>query len=118
MGSHPVNLAFRFLLELAALGAAGYWGYFRFGWWAALVFPVALAFLWGTFAVPGDPSRSGKAPVKTPGAIRLLLELGIFFLAAWMLWDAGKPGSGIGLLLAVLLHYGLSLDRIRWLLAR
>ena len=94
MGSHPVNLALRFLLEIAALVAIGYWGWtqhtgvLRFV--LAIGGPVLAAVLWGTFAVPDDPSRSGKAPVAVPGIIRLALELAIFAFAAWALYDAGN----------------------------
>ena len=66
MGSHPINLAFRFLLELAALVASGFWGWRQsdggFRYILAIGIPVFLAVVWGTFAVPNDPSRSGKSP--------------------------------------------------------
>ena len=55
MGSHPINLAIRFLLEVAALLSMGIWGWrFGEGWLrlalAALI-PTAAAVLWGTVAV-------------------------------------------------------------------
>ena len=100
MGSHPVNLAIRFLLELAALLATGVWGWRQSDGWPrfilALGVPLVAAVLWGTFAVPDDPSRSGKAPVAIPGIIRLLIELGIFAFATWALYDEGFTGlSGV-----------------------
>lgn len=79
MGSHPLNLLVRFLLELAALGAFGYWGWQQaegaLAYLLAIGLPVLTAVLWVTFAVPEDPSRSGHAPVPVPGLLRLLLEL-------------------------------------------
>jgi hypothetical protein len=63
MSSNPLNLALRFALEIAALFALGYWGWtqhdtiMRFVWSIGLV--VLAAVIWGTFAVPDDPSRSG-----------------------------------------------------------
>ena len=67
MGSHPINLALRFLLELSALFAMGVWGWrYSEGWLRfvlALSIPIIAAVLWGTFAVPDDPSRSGGAPI-------------------------------------------------------
>lgn len=120
MGSHPVNLAVRFLLEIAALVAIGYWGWSQHDgilrYLLAIGGPILAAVLWGTFAVPDDPSRSGKAPVPVPGILRLALELAIFAFATWALYDAGS--SLLALILAVIVvgHYALSYDRIAWLL--
>ena len=47
-------------------------------WLAGLGLPAIAAAAWVTFAVPGDPSRSGRAPVPVPGWVRLLLELAVF----------------------------------------
>ncbi|PHQ96072.1 MAG: hypothetical protein COB40_09385, partial [Marinosulfonomonas sp.] len=64
---NSANLALRFLLELSALTAFAMWtwgmanGLWRFVY-ATLVI-VVLATIWGAFAVPDDPSRSGGAPV-------------------------------------------------------
>jgi hypothetical protein len=62
MGFHPVNLAIRFILELAALVAMGVWGWLQVDgvlrFVVALAVPIAAAALWGVFAVPGDRSRS------------------------------------------------------------
>lgn len=121
MGSHPVNLTLRFLLEMAALITIGYWGWqqsnnllLQIG--LALGFPLIAAILWGTFAVPDDPSRSGKAPVPVPGWLRLILELALFAVATWALFavDAAVLGWIVGIVTAI--HYALSYDRLRWLL--
>ena len=120
MGSHPVNLGFRFILELAALVAFAWWGWVAFGdgwqWRAVFAAPVAAGGAWGTFAVAGDPSRSGKAPVPVPGWLRLGLELLFFALGAWALGFTNQPLMGWGLGGLVLIHYALSWDRIAWLL--
>jgi hypothetical protein len=71
--------------------------------------------LWGTFAVPDDPSRSGKAPVPTPGLLRLVLELTTFAAGVWCCFAAGQPVWGWVLGVGVLAHYTLSYDRIAWL---
>jgi hypothetical protein len=122
MGSHPANLAFRFLLELAALIALGVWGWslstgaMRFVLAAAA--PIAGAVLWGLFNVPGDPSRSGAAPVPVRGFVRLTGELAFFALAAWAFVASGHGGLGTALAIAVAIHYAISYDRIAWLIAR
>ena len=120
MGSHPINLAFRFILEMVALFSMGYWGwtqhegFSRFLWMIGL--PLVAAILWGTFAVPNDPSRSGKAPIPVPGLLRLLLELGVFILGFWCLFAAGFLTLGSVFGVAVLLHYLFSYDRIIWMI--
>ena len=78
--------------------------------------PLFAAVLWGTFAVPDDPSRSGKSPVPVPGFLRLLLELAFFATGAWCCFAAGQSTWGWILGLSTLLHYILSYDRITWLL--
>ncbi len=121
MGSHPINLALRFLLELAALCSTGYWGWKQSDSWyrflLAAGIPIILAAIWGTFAVPDDPSRSGSAQVAVPGIVRLVLELAIFASATWALYDLGMVKWSWILGLAVIIHYVISYDRILWLSA-
>jgi hypothetical protein len=120
MGSHPANLALRFGLELAALASLGWWGY-RFDhpiwrWVLALALPIAAAALWGVFAVPDDPSRSGNTVVATPGWARLILELAFFAAAVFVLHHRNAPWLSLVLGTLVVLHYAASYDRIAWLL--
>ena len=117
MASNPLNLAFRFLLELAGLFALGYWGW-RTGqgwqrWLLMLGVPLIAASLWGIFRVDNDP---GRAPVRVPGVLRLALELAYFTFAIWALFSAGATAWSWFLGLAVLFHYLLSYDRILWLI--
>jgi len=119
MGGHPINLMLRFLLELCVLAVAGYWGWkvsegslrFVLVW----LVPAALAVIWGTFAVPDDPSRSGHAPIPVPGIVRLVVELVVFAFAVWALYSLGHPVPGVILGALVVAHYSLSYDRIAWL---
>jgi hypothetical protein len=119
MGSHPINLAVRFALELAALYAMCGWGWQLVdgaGRWAlAAVVPLAAATLWGVFAVPADPSRSGRAPVPVPGLVRLAFELAFFGFATWAFSQLGDPRVTIGFATMVVLHYAASYDRVAWL---
>jgi hypothetical protein len=113
------NLALRFLLEVATLAglAAAAWelGSGPGRWVAAVVVPVAAAAIWALFNVPGDPSRSGSAPVKVSGSARLALELAILGCGAVAVAFAAQPMLGIVFALAILGHYLASVDRIRWL---
>jgi hypothetical protein len=76
MSSNPLNLALRFLLEVLGLLALGYWGWNKaegiFRYLLALGIPIIAAAIWGTFRVPNDP---GKAPVRVPGILRLVIEI-------------------------------------------
>lgn len=82
-------LAVRFLLELAALAALGYWG-FRAGAGGGLPMklllglgvPLAAAVLWGAFIAP-----KASFPVTVP--IRILLEAAVFGSAAAALYASG-----------------------------
>ena len=119
MGSHPINLAIRFLLEIAALLAVGVWGWQQSESWQKFILafgiPIILAIIWGTFAVPNDPSRSGESPVAVPGIIRLVIELAIFAFATWALFDVGYTSLSWILGIIVAIHYIASYDRILWL---
>ena len=79
------NLGCRALLELAALGVMGTWGYENgtgVGQYVLMAgVPVTAGALWGIFAVQGDPSRSGQTVVPTPGVIR---------------WDSNWRCAGLG----------------------
>lgn len=120
MGSHPVNLAVRFLLELFALSTLAFWGWTQHAgvlrFVLTLGLPIAAAALWYTFAVPDEPQRGGEAPVAVPGSVRLVLELALFGFATWALYDAGATGLSWILGIAVLAHYVASYDRIAWLI--
>lgn len=120
MGSAWWNLTLRFLLELAALLGLGMAGWsLSGGWWRwflALAVPLVAAALWGTFAVLNDPSRSGRAPVPVPGAVRLVLELVILFGGAASFYLTGHTTTGIIMALLIVVSYAFSLDRLGWLL--
>jgi hypothetical protein len=122
MGSNPINLAARFLLELSALLTMGFWGWRQGGGWLrfllALGIPILASALWGTFAVPGDPSRSGAAPIPVPGMLRLALELAFFAFATWALFDLGRERLGWIMGIITALHYLASYDRILWLMTK
>ncbi|PLX02771.1 MAG: hypothetical protein C0595_09605 [Marinilabiliales bacterium] len=122
MGSHPINLIIRFLLEVTALISAGMWAWNVSHGWPSLILtfalPLILAVIWGIFAVPDDPSRSGKAPIVTPGIIRLIIELSIFAFATWAFFDIELIITGLVFGIVVLVHYLVSYDRVKWLLTK
>ena len=120
MGQHPLNLALRFILEMAALFAIGYWGWVRHEGVLQVILAISLpliaAVLWGTFRVPGDASSGAEPVVAVPGLVRLLLELALFSFATWGLYDANATNAAWIVGAAVLGHYFISYDRVRWLL--
>lgn len=122
MATHPVNLIVRFLLELSALFVLALWGWHGrddgLRILVALAIPTIAAALWGIFAVPHDPTRSGSAPVPISGLLRLALELSFFGCATLALDDLGFGKLSAILGLAVVIHYLFSYDRIRWLVGQ
>ena len=121
MGSHPVNLAVRFLLEIFGLVSFGIWGWKQSDGWLrfvlAIVVPIIFASIWGIFAVPHDPSRQGKALIVTPGIMRIIIEIGFFVCATWSLFDLGFKKLSVAFGIIVVLHYMVSYDRIKWLMS-
>jgi hypothetical protein len=120
MGSHPLNLGLRFILEMFALYGFGLQGWHLGSGWTrflyAAIFILIAASLWGIFRVPGDASHSGEAPVRVPGLVRLILELGLFFVAAYFFYLAGHTIPAILFAVSVTVHFLLSWDRILWLI--
>ena len=114
-GSKRWNFMLRFILELCALAALAMWGWLTYGMIAAIAAPVAAAALWGVFAVPEDPSRSGKTVVPVPGWLRLILELAILYGASWALYSVDQLGLAAALTTCVTFHYLISMNRLAWL---
>jgi hypothetical protein len=77
-----VNLAVKFILELAALAAFAYWGA-TISVVVAIGAPLVAAVLWGRLAAP-------RAPRRLPLAARVPFELGVFALAALALLAAAS----------------------------
>ncbi|MFI7001930.1 YrdB family protein [Nocardia sp. NPDC050175] len=119
MSLNPAMLAIRFLLELVAIASFGIYGWRAFDspWKFLLVvlLPLAAATLWGTLAVPGDPSRNGEAPVSVPGVVRLAVEIGVFFGGAAALWAASLPRWALVSVAVLVIYQALAYDRIAWL---
>jgi len=113
------NDALRFILELWALVVYGYWGLNQslglFNYVLMILLPIIVAVLWGTFAVPNDPSRSGKAPVPVPGAVRLLLEILILGVAFLIMLASDLFYISWIFITLVIIHYILAHERIKWL---
>jgi hypothetical protein len=108
-----INLALRFLLEVTALVALGYWGYQRFDsplrFGVMLAVPAVYATLWAVFRVSGDP---GDAPVAIPGIARLALEFVVFASAVLALSASGQRGFALMLAVVVAGHYAIDYERV------
>lgn len=117
MGWHPLNLGLRFLLELTAIWAMGYWGWTQhsgFSRWVLVIgVPLVAMSVWGTFRVPDDPR---EPPIAVRGYVRLILEAVILSSSVLLLYMSDQRGLAIGFALVLLLHYLLSYDRVIWLL--
>ena len=73
MDVNNINLAVRFFLEISGLLTLGMWGWEKgdgtLKFVFALAIPIFFAAIWGIFAVPDDPSRSGNAHIIVSGLI-------------------------------------------------
>ncbi|HWH09653.1 MAG TPA: YrdB family protein [Solirubrobacteraceae bacterium] len=97
----PVNLALRFLVELAGLGGLAVWGAGATSNGVgqvvlAIVAPLAAAGIWGAWSAP-------KATRRLPGTGLLGLELALLAAAVAAIADAGYPlVAGIFAVVAIL----------------
>ena len=101
------NLLVRFLLELCALGALGYWGFASpenviFRVILGLGAPLLAAIVWGLFVSP-------KAAISLDLPLRLLPEILVFGSAALALFATGHPVLGILLLVFAAVNRALVL---------
>jgi len=73
----------------------------------AIGIPALMADSWGIFAVKGDPSRSGKAIVQTPGIVRLFMEFLFFAFFCWVIYaqEYLKLSSTITILSSILCFF-------------
>jgi hypothetical protein len=99
------NLALRFVLELCALAALGYWGW-QIGQstpvklFVGIGAPLVAAVVWGLFIAP-------RATMPVPTWLWLLLQLAIFGLAAAGLAVTGHRSLAVALALAVVVNGAL-----------
>jgi hypothetical protein len=119
MKNHPLNMAVRFLLEMALVVIFAYWAWRQCEGICriilSLLLPGAGIFLWAIFRVEGDP---GKAVVAIPGWMRLAIEGTLFLLAFFMLLSLQFQKGAYIFIAVTVLHYMISFDRIRWLLKK
>jgi hypothetical protein len=89
----PANLVLRFVLELAAFAAIGYWAWTAADGWLRPVLTVAavgaVIVVWGLFVSP-------KAKVDTPAWARFAIEVAVWIAAGAALYAAGSEGLAIG----------------------
>jgi len=105
--ARAANLVLRFLLELAALAALGYWGGTIPATTAvraalAVALPVAAATFWGAFVAP-------RARVVLPTGVRMTLGLLVFAVAAAALADRGHGRLALGFAALALVNVALML---------
>ena len=113
------NLILRFVLEVLALIAVGYWGFrtqeHSLGRIAAGVgLPLLMATVWSVFRVAGD---GGDPIVAVAPQLRLLIEAVVFGLGIGLLYASGQRAPAVIFLLALMIHYGIDYQRVADFLA-
>ncbi|MGM0874748.1 MAG: YrdB family protein [Bacillota bacterium] len=96
------NLGLRFMLELCALSALGYWGYKTgHGMFLKVVLgigtPLVAAIIWGMFGSPAAPFKVGVPFI-------LLLEVMINGAAALALYATGKSSLAFTFIVVVIFN--------------
>src|ERR687884_717321 len=102
---HSANLGLRFILELCALAALGYWGYRTGGTTVAKIAlaagaVLATAVLWATFVAP-------NAGISVPGPVHILLQMLAFGAAAAALFTLHRPTLASAFAATVLVNAAL-----------
>lgn len=117
MANHPINLLLRFILELAAWLALGYWSWVAhqgsMRWLLVLGLPLTTIVIWGVFRVPENPH---EALVAVSGIVRLILEGIILFGGALALYASDLKEWGIAFAVILVVHYAAAYDRVMWLI--
>ncbi|HKI89717.1 MAG TPA: YrdB family protein [Draconibacterium sp.] len=107
-----LNLLVSFLLEIALLIIAGYWGFQQgesvlMKYMLAITLPVVIAVFWGIFAAPKSRKR-----LKNPS--RTIFKLALFALAVFFCFQTGHSLLAVVLAVATLMNviaaYTLSQD--------
>ena len=115
----PISRGFRFILELVALFALGYWGWTQppgiLRYLLAPGLPILAAVIWNTFQAI-EPVAPKPIRVVVQGRVRLILELVLFGLAVTAFITSDHIFLGIVFSLLISLHYLTSMDRISWLM--
>jgi Protein of unknown function (DUF2568) len=122
MSRTNLQLLLRFTLELIALFAYGSWGWslddgFMRHIYAGAIPAVVMA-IWGVFNVPGDPSRSGNAPVRIDGGLRFVLEIAMFTGAGYAIYVTGHGRFAALFLIITSVHYMMTWSRVKWLFSQ
>ena len=99
----PVHLLIAFLIEIALVIIAGYWGFQQsknpwLKYVLAALLPLLVIVLWGIFAAP-------KSQYRLELTYRLLFELVLFSAATYALQDTSHSRLAIGFAILVLLTF-------------
>lgn len=114
------SLVVAFLLEMAMFAALAILGWHLAGGGLAGVilaaaFVIVAGAVWGLCRVPGDLPH-GRSRVPVSGPVRIAIEFAVLGLAVYGVWIGWNRAAGETLLTAGVIHYGLTWERLRWLL--
>lgn len=104
---------------MSVLSVLGVWAWAQtpspYQIFTGLGLPVAVAFAWARYRSK-EPGEAVTEEVRISPKLRLVFELLLFTSAVACLWDIGAMRATYLLTGLSLLHYGLSYDRVIWML--
>lgn len=118
MNLQDLNQTLRFILEILALAALGYWGW-NTGtgitqYVLAIGAPLVAAAIWALFRVEEEAPE--HPVVKVTGGVRITTEVTLFTVAVVLLYITGQKDFAFILALLMLVHYVLDYERVGRLL--
>jgi hypothetical protein len=117
---HPANRLLGLSLEIMCAIGVGEWIWSRasgpFRLLIAILVPLLLALVWVVFTPADEPGRKRRTIVPIPGWGRLLLEIVLFIFALFCFVALGQSILALALVMALLLHFFWSAERVVWLI--
>lgn len=107
-----INTGLSFLLEIAMLIIFGYWSFHAvenpvLKWVLAIGVPLMVFVLWGLFLAP----RAGK---RTDSTLGIVISLGLFYAAAFMLLNLNQTVLGVTLFIVAGINRTLMVIWKQW----
>ena len=115
--SDDLNFFLRFAIEVSGAGALFGFGFALANLWSAILFVVLAGAIWILLQTNNDPiAPRTRWTLSIPGKLRFLLELLLYAAAGYGMYYAFSYLGVVVFAALVVVHVGMTTDRILWLL--